>query len=145
MIENIKSLLITALKEKNEPVRDVLRLVVSDIESDYKKKDDDKFAQQVIRTHIKRNKEALEFYTKGQDGYRRLVIQTETLESLLPETMSVGDIEMTLSVAGSPIVQEIQAANNDGQAIGIAMKYLKGMGHSVTGADVKTVVGNLRV
>lgn len=140
-LEELKSLLVQTIKDKDEISRDMLRLVVSDIESDYKKKDDPKFVQQVIRRHITRNDESLHFFSKDQYNHHRLVKQNELLESLVPKTLSEDEINTLLS-AHNLVIQDILGANNEGQAVGVAMKFLKGQ--SVLGQDVKNVVAKLR-
>ena len=138
--EELKDLLIECIKTKDFGSRDVLRLVLADIEADYKKKDDEKLAQSVIRKHVKNNNEALAFYKEGDEGYNKLQYQTEVISAFLPKTLTIEAIRCSLE----EVRGDIESANNDGQAVGVAMKHFKKSQYNVLGQDVKSVVEEIR-
>jgi len=142
--EVMKRLLISAIKEKDVVRRDILRLVIADVEADHKRQDDDKWAETVIRKHLKQNEEALAFYEEGDEGHTRLKRQSGMLQSLLPETMTQEHIESFLLRCDAEEIQPILKAKSDGQAMGMAMKIFKVAGENVLGTDVKAVVDRLR-
>ena len=142
--EVMQRLLITAIKEKDNTRRDALRLVIADVDSDHKRKDDDKWAETVIRKHIKQNEEAISFYKEGDEGYARLKEQSGMLQSLLPKTLTVEQIEDELLNTGEGELKVIKGAKSEGQAMGIAMKHFKSKGLAVLGNDVKAAITHIR-
>ncbi len=88
---------------------------------------------------MKSNRETLESAT---DPEQKSTLQQEIaiLESLLPKTLSPEQIAEELA----PVVEQIRAAGNDGQATGVAMKHLKASGALVDGKDVAAAVRQLR-
>lgn len=74
-------------------------------------------------------------YKPGDCGLSR---EKLTLTNLLPSQLDKMDILIELSF----VVDDIKSAKSDGQAIGIAMKHLKGK--AVDGKDVANVVNGIR-
>ena len=142
--EVMKRLLVTAIKEKDEACRDILRLVIADVESDCKRQDDDKWAESVIRKHLKQIDESLHFFAEDQPGHSKLTFQKSFLNSLLPKTLTEQEIEAELLNSSGREVEDIQEAKSEGQATGIAMKFFRQNNLNVLGKDVKSVVSKIR-
>lgn len=141
LLETMKRLLIVAIKEKDEARRDILRLVIADVEADHKRKDDDKWAESVIRKHFKNNDEALAFYANQEClEAQKLSTQTICLNSLLPKTLTVAEIREALK----EIEGDLVSCDNDGKAMGMAVGFFKKRGDSVLGEHVKGVVTFIR-
>ena len=66
--------------------------------------------------------------------------EIEILGSYLPKSLSPDEIAAALA----PVLEQIKAAGNDGQATGIAMKQLKSVGAVVNGKDVGAAIKALR-
>lgn len=138
----IKSNLITAMKEKNETKKNIYRVVLGEIdtlESRQVKPLSDEGVAKVIRKVVQNNKETL-FFVKDNSAKETLNTENDILESLLPKTLTTKEIEFLLTELKSKITD----ANNEGQAIGIAMKFLKEKQAIVNGEDVKTIVASIR-
>ncbi len=140
LLEIMKRLLIAAIKDKDQPRRDIMRLVIADIEADHKRKDDDSWAESVIRKHIKTNNESLAFYNEGDHFYGTLTTQNLMLGSLLPTTLSLDEIEALFLNSNGNEIEQIQAVEKEGQAMGIAMKFLKSQDAKVASEDVKASI-----
>ena len=137
ILDKLKELLKDAMKSKDDISKGILRLVIADIEKDFKRAGSDDWAQSVIRKHLKQNTESLAFFKGDQVGYHRLIEQSALIESLLPKSLSVEEIEHELFSSLNGEVKDIRQAHNDGQAMGIAMKFFKSRGQNVLGPDVK--------
>lgn len=137
LMTTMKSDLITSMKEKNEVKKNILRVVlgeVSTLESRSEEKLTEEQISKVIRKIIQANEETLRY-----GASEKLESENKILNSLLPKTLCVSEIRQEL--VGIP---EIKEAKSEGQAVGIAIKYLKGKQLTVLGEDVKSVVLELR-
>jgi uncharacterized protein YqeY len=74
----------------------------------------------------------------GED-YIRLRQEQVYTSSLLPKTLSVEEIKTHLAALSS-----IKEAQNNGQAMGLAMKHLKSQGLKVLGQDVTKAIEEIR-
>ena len=142
LIDDIKKRVVLAMKAKNTQERDILKVVLGDLQIQETRKGDaltDAEAQQIVRKVIKGN---AEMSAALDDAGKIQTIQEENtiLESLLPQTLSVGQITEALAA----VVDAIKAAGNDGQATGVTMKQLKSTGAQVQGGDVAAAVRQIR-
>lgn len=142
MLVELKAQLISAIKSNDIAARDILRLVIGDMELAPKLTDD--ISLSIIRKHVKNINEAMQFVKLGDDGYDKLHKQLSILNCLLPTTLSIGAIQALFLNSDGPEIEQIASAKSDGQAMGIAMKFLKTSGAVVSSEDVKSVVGELR-
>ena len=142
LIDDIKKRIIVAMKAKNTQERDILKVVLGDLQIQETRKGDDLTdaeAQQIIRKVIKGNGEMI---TAVEDAavVERMNQEIAILESLLPQSLSVEEIVAALG----PVADAVKAAGNDGQATGVAMKHLKSSGAEVQGKDVSAAVRQMR-
>ncbi|MEM1027409.1 MAG: GatB/YqeY domain-containing protein [Planctomycetota bacterium] len=142
LIDDIKKRIIVAMKAKNTQERDILKVVLGDLQIQETRKGDDLTdaeAQQIIRKVIKGNGEMI---TAVEDAavVERMNQEIAILESLLPQSLSVEEIVAALG----PVADAVEAAGNDGQATGVAMKHLKSSGAEVQGKDVSAAVRQMR-
>ncbi|MEM9913623.1 MAG: GatB/YqeY domain-containing protein [Planctomycetota bacterium] len=142
LIDDIKKRIIVAMKAKNTQERDILKVVLGDLQIQETRKGDDLTdaeAQQIIRKVIKGNGEMI---TAVEDAavVERMNQEIAILESLLPQSLSVEEIVAALG----PVAEAVKAAGNDGQATGVAMKHLKSSGAEVQGKDVSAAVRQMR-
>ena len=138
MKEIIKDLIKRSMKDKDNLKRDILKLVLGEIQSKEsrtgKNLNDDKI-ESIIRKLIESN---LEILSHKYDVV--LSRENEILGNLLPTVMTTEEIEEALK----DVSEDIKTANNDGQAMGIAMKTMKSCSGKALGQDVKEVVSDLR-
>jgi len=147
LINNIKKQIIIAMRSGDPVERDILRLVVG--ESQTQNKFDDDSVYRVIKKLIESNKQTAQKFTE-RDGaealeqVNKLCQENGVLYELLPSTLSAQEIKKRLVDSSSTILFEIGEAKSNGQATGLAMKFLKQAGCNVDGSDVSNVVKELR-
>ena len=142
LAHEIKKRVTQAMKDKNTIEKDILRLVLGEIQTAEARgattaTDDEAFA--IVRKLIKSNQETLAA-TTDDEAKRVLAKEIEILGTLLPASLSIEQIVAALS----PVADAIKAATNDGQATGVAMKHLKPTGLAVSGKDVSAAVKQIR-
>ena len=142
LMPQLKKRIFQAMKDKNELEKELLRVVLGDLQlAETRKKEplDDREEQQIIRKIAKSIQETIAL-TQDPAGVEKLKGELLILEGLLPRTLSVDEIVAALE----PVADNIRAAGNAGQATGIAMKHLKPQGLEVEGKDVAQAVNQLR-
>jgi len=142
LIDELKREGAAAMKAKDTPRRDILKVALGDVQMGELRKgkplnDDETIA--IIKKIVKSNEETIA--AQADDSAKdQLKFEISVLSEMLPQTLSVDDI----SAALAPIQENIVAAGNDGMATGMAMKHLKGQGASVDGKDVAAAVKSIR-
>jgi len=144
--DQIKTDIRQAMRDKDILTRDLLRVVLGDIQTQAAREGaelSDADAQKVVRKMVKSTDETIAALTeRGQDAQAIEKAQAERvlLQSLLPQTLSVDQIVQALE----PVADALCAAGNAGQATGIAMKHLKASDAAVEGKTVAQAVQQLR-
>ncbi len=138
LIDDIKQKMFAAMKAKNTVEKEILRTAIGDITSTGEVADDKRVVA-VLKKLLKSNEETLKAST---DEAQKQTLQQEiaVLQQFVPATLSVEQIQAALE----PVADKIQAAGNDGQATGVAMKHLKSQGAEVDGKDVAAAVKAIR-
>lgn len=142
LADTIKERIKTAMRQGHTLERDLLRVALGELQTVAARtgKDlDDTESQQIVRKLIKSNRETLDAASDAA-VQQKLRDEIAILESLLPRTLDVDQIIAALE----PVADQVRAANNDGQATGVAMKHLKSAGAAVEGKDVAAAVKQLR-
>jgi uncharacterized protein YqeY len=150
METQLKQLISEAQKNNDSIVRDVLRTVLGQIQTESATKSiSEEQKLNIVRKMIKSNditltamKETPEenWSQDWKDNAAQLEYENKALTSLLPQTWTVDQITAALE----PHTEAIRAAKSDGMGLGIGMKALKSMGAAVNAEEVKTVVANIR-
>ena len=138
----IKQQVKDAMKAGDTQRRDVLRVVLGDLQLNETRKGAELSLDEVhagVRKVIKGNRDMIAAVSDPA-VQERMNQEIAILEALLPQTLSVEQIVEALG----PVEADIRAAGNDGQATGVAMKHLKSQGASVEGKDVATAVRQVR-
>src|SRR5262245_57095526 len=144
LVDDIKQRITAAMKAGDTVARDILRLALGEIQTAEARKNaglSEDEATAAVRKLIKSNEETLGL-TADTDAERRATLrrEIEVLSALLPKQLSVDDIVQALASEH----EAIKAAKSDGQATGVAMKFLKGAGANVSGNDVGAAVKKIR-
>lgn len=142
LIDDIKKRIIVAMKAQNKQERDILKVVLGDLQIQETRKAQaltDAETQQIIRKVIKGNGEMIAAVDDAE-VVERMNQEIAILETLLPQSLSMDEIVAALD----PVADAVKAAGNDGQATGVAMKHLKSNGAEVQGKDVSAAVRQLR-
>lgn len=143
VVDDIKKQVVVAMKSGDTVARDILRLALGEIQTGEARKaapatEDDAVA--AVRKLIKSNEETLSLSGEASDKAPALKREIEVLSALLPKQLSVDEIVAALASEHDAI----KSAKADGQATGVAMKFLKGTGASVSGNDVGAAVKKIR-
>ncbi|MBB6428830.1 GatB/YqeY domain-containing protein [Algisphaera agarilytica] len=142
LIDDIKKRIIVAMKAKNTQERDILKVVLGDLQIQETRKGEaltDAESQQIIRKVIKGNNELLAAANDPAVA-EKVGQENAILDSLLPQSLTPEQIVEALA----PVADAVLAAGNDGQATGVAMKHLKSNGAEVQGQDVSAAVRQMR-
>ncbi len=142
LVEDIKAAMFAAMKAKSTVEKEILRVALGEIQTQQARSSDpldDKAVIQILRKLVKSNGETLKL-AQDEEAKTTLGEEIAVLERFLPKTLDSDAILTALA----PIQGDIQAAKADGQAIGLAMKHLKGQGAVVQGNDVAAAVRQLR-
>ena len=142
LIDQIKARMFQAIKAGAHVEKEILRVAVGEISTDAARagrQGNDEEALGILRKLLKSNEETLASTT---DAEKRAVLtqENEILATYLPKSLSVDEIMHALA----PVIAQIKAVTNDGQATGIAMKQLKSAGLTVNGKDVGLAIKELR-
>jgi uncharacterized protein len=143
LIDEIKTRMTRAMRERDEVVRNVLGLAFGEIQTAEARANralGDDEAMAVVRKLLKSNEETLALAGADDPRAAGLRREIEALSALLPRSMSVEQIAGALS----PVADAIRAAKTDGQAMGVAMKQLKSAGAVVAAPDVQQAVKRVR-
>ena len=120
-----------------------LRTVLGEIQLEQNRPGfDENKALGVIKKSLAGNEETRGYLSETDDRLPRLAWEDGILQSFLPSYLSSDAIRGLLEAAGA--IDSIASANNEGQAMGLAMKHLKSSGALVEGGTVKEVVQGLR-
>jgi uncharacterized protein YqeY len=143
LIDEIKSRMTRAMRERDDVVRNILGLAAGEIQTAEARanrplREDE--AAAIVRKLLKSNEETLSL--AGPDDPRAPVLrkEIELLAGLLPKSMSVEAIAAALA----PVADAVKAAKSDGQAMGVAMKHLKASGALAEAADVQAAIKAVR-
>jgi uncharacterized protein len=141
LLDDIRTRLKSAMKNQRTIEKEILRVALGEIQTIEARGEaiDDALVLRVVKKLLKSNRETLEA-TANPQGRADLEQEIAILESLLPKSMSADDIAAALA----PVADQIRAAQNDGQATGIAMRHLKGSGVPADGKDVAEAAKRLR-
>lgn len=138
LIKELKERMFAAMKAKNTVEKEILRTAIGEVTSTGADPDDARVVA-VVKKLMKSNQETLKS-TQDTDQKSTLEQELEILSQFVPKSLSVEQIIDLIQSVADPI----KNANNDGQAIGVAMKQLKSTGAEVDGKDVAAAVKSLR-
>lgn len=142
LLDQIKTRMFAAMKAGNTLEKEILKVAMGEITTDQARpgrKGDDDETQAILKKLVKSNEESIE---ASQDEAQKQTLRAEiaVLKDFLPKSLGVPEIVAALA----PVADAVKAAGNDGQATGVAMKHLKGLGAEVNGKDVSAAVRQLR-
>lgn len=138
LIDDIKGRFKAAMKARNEVEREILRVAIGDITSRGEAQSDED-VQAVLRKLLKSVEETLSHDVSDEER-AKLSAECEILRDFLPKSLTEAQVVEALA----PVAEQIRAAQNDGQATGVAMKHLKGAGAVVEGKVVTGAVRSMR-
>lgn len=140
LIEDLKNEIKKAMKSKDLIRRDILRILVSDSETQairQKKQVTDELVHSTVKKIIRGIDDTIDALTK------KLLAEKSILEEYIPKVLNKDKIKSFLICKS--LVEPIIAAKNDGMATGIAMKSFKKENLPVSGKDVQNVIKEIRI
>ena len=141
--DELKSRVTAAVKGGDLLTRDALRTVLGEAQAEAVRRQvevTDDVVLGVVRKTVAGLKETIPLVKQaGRDAAPREA-ELALLESLLPKAWGQDAIVAALA----PLRDELRAAKNDGQAMGLAMKALKAQGATTNPDDVKAAVAAAR-
>jgi uncharacterized protein YqeY len=143
LIDDIKSRMTRAMRERDDVVKNILGLAVGEIQTAEARANrpvTDDEAAAVVRKLLKSNEETLALTAADDARAGALRRENEILGSLLPKSLTPEAIAAALA----PVADAIRAAKSDGQAMGVAMKHLKAAGAVVDATAVQQAIKGLR-
>lgn len=135
----IKEQIVIATKAKKEHTKNVLKVVLGDIDMQEVRNKNDLTDGEIIKI-VRKTLQGVEEMLSYKSGDIGLEEEKAVLSSLLPKQLSKEDV---LAALGSK-VEEIKSAKSDGQATGLAMKHFKESKLSVDGTLVAEVIKDIR-
>ena len=155
LVDKIKKKLLEARKAKNEFAKNVLSVVLGDIQVQegravQKGEITEGQAEKIVQKLIKSNQETMtairEVLSKGFDAekasqFGKLETENEILAKLLPKACTREEIKDFLLF----VLDKVKEPRSDGQATGIAMKLLAALEGSKDGKLVAEIVKELRL
>lgn len=146
ILEQIKAALPEAMKQDKKEVVKIYRLILGELQRSFKVPSHDEEVR-ILKLIIKNNNERMEYYRKvdvltieDQLTLTDLTIENQIIETFLPKPLSIDKLRIIISEKKDNIL----SAKSDGQAIGIAMKYVKEKNLSVNNEDVKILISEMR-
>jgi uncharacterized protein YqeY len=139
MKEEIQNRIKECMKEKNTFELNILKTVLGEIQTVEArgKSMSDEDIEKLFRKFKEGAEETIQ-HINGADQNDLLLQEIDIYNAFIPQTLTVDEIVAALDA------DAIKEANNDGQAMGIAMKSLKSSGAKVLGGDVKEAVAQIR-
>jgi hypothetical protein len=141
--DDLKARVTAAVKGGDLRTRDALRTVLGEAQMEALRRKSgvtDEVVLGVVRKGVAGLKETIPLAKKDGRDTAAQEAELALLEALLPKAWD----RAAITAALEPVRDEIRAAKNDGQAMGVAMKALKAQGAATTPDDVKAVVAAVR-
>lgn len=143
IIDQINEAITKSMKQADAKHRGFLRLIKGDLqmaETRQNKPLTDEQQSNVLKKILKGNEETIAALNEDDPRVAVLEEENKLLNSFLPQLASTDEILQVLK----DVLSQIQAAKNDGQAMGLAMKTLKEAKIACEGEQVKSIVSEIR-
>lgn len=143
LADDLKARVAAAVRGGDAPTRDSLRTVLGEAQADAVRRKvevTDEVVLGVVRKTVAGLKETIPLAKSAGRDVAPKEAELALLESLLPKAWD----REAIAAALAPHRDELRAAKNDGQAMGVAMKVLKAKGATAGPEDVKAVVAAAR-
>lgn len=139
--EKIQKQIVEKIKQGEKDTVVVLRTVLGELQriSSKEKLSEDK-AIKIIKKMAESISEMINIKKEQNKDTSKDKHELEILRTLTPKSMSVEDIILALD----PVKNDIKYSENEGPAIGMAMKHIKMNSLIADGKDVKTAVEMIR-
>ncbi|MFO0797201.1 MAG: GatB/YqeY domain-containing protein [Gemmataceae bacterium] len=141
--DDLKARVNAAVKAGDTATRDTLRTVLGEAQMEAlrrKAEVTDDVVLGVVKKTVAGLKETIPLAQKAGRDTAAQEAELALLEGLLPKAWD----QAAITAALEAVRDELRAAKNDGQAMGVAMKALKAAGAATTPDDVKAVVAAIR-
>ncbi|MDY3555206.1 GatB/YqeY domain-containing protein [Gemmata sp. JC717] len=141
--DELKARVTAAIKGGDPMTRDTLRTVLGEAQAEAVRRKvevTDEVVLGVVRKTVTGLKETIPLAKNAGRDVTQREAELVLLESLLPKAWD----QDAIAAALASLRDELRAAKNEGQAMGVAMKALKAQGATTSPDDVKAVVAAVR-
>jgi uncharacterized protein YqeY len=138
LIDQVKQRMFQAIKSGDTIEKEVLRTAIGEVTRSGEDATDERVTQ-VLKKLVKSNQETLAA-ASSEEQRRDLTREIAVLETFLPKAPSASELLERLA----PVADAIRAAAGPGPAMGVAMKFLKGLGIAAESRDVQAALAELR-
>lgn len=138
LIDQIKQRMFQAMKSGDTVEKEVLRTAIGEVTRSGEDPTDERVTQ-VLKKLVKSNQETLAAASSAEQR-SELTREIQVLEVFLPKAPSAAELVQLLG----PAAEAIRAAAGPGPAMGVAMKFLKGLNVAAEARDVQAALAELR-
>jgi uncharacterized protein YqeY len=141
--DDLQARVTAAMKGGDHATRDTLRTVLGEAKMEAVRRKgevSDEFILAVVRRGVTGLKETIPLARKDGRDTAPQEAELALLEALLPRAWD----REAIAAALAPHRDDLRAAKNDGQAMGVAMQVLKAQGATTSPDDVKAIVAATR-
>ena len=139
--DQLKSEMMQAMKAKNTLEKNILRVALGEVQTAEARSGatlNNDAVVKILRKLVKSIGESRDAASGDEKG--RLGQEIDILRRFLPQTLGIEQIQDALK----DVHEQIRTADNDGMAMGVAMKLLNAAGATVDGKDVSAAVRAIR-
>lgn len=143
MKDFLRTKIVEAIKNRNEVAKGIYRVLLGEIQTQELRVNKDLSEEQIhkiIRKIMENNEEMKRLTKKESPIFEKVTEENEYLKVLLPNYLTKEEVTVELQEK----LDEIKLAKHDGQATGIAMKFLKENKKLVLGEVVSAAVKEMR-
>jgi uncharacterized protein len=138
LIDQVKQRMFQAMKSGATVEKEVLRTAIGEVTRSGEEATDERVTQ-VLKKLVKSNQETLAAAASPEQR-RDLELEIKVLEAFLPKAPTAAELAQLLG----PAAEAIRAAAGPGPAMGVAMKFLKGLNVAAEARDVQAALAELR-
>ena len=150
LADTIRSRMIEAMKAKDNPTRDILKIALGEIQTLQARNLNatEEECIKVVRKITESNNETMKIMVDkdenaaSSDLFKKLVVENAILNNILP---SVWDKDTTASYINKNMGKIVLEAKSDGEAIKMVMQYIKQQQLPVNGKYVSEIVKEMRI
>jgi uncharacterized protein len=138
LIDQVKQRMFQAMKSGATVEKEVLRTAIGEVTRSGEEATDERVTQ-VLKKLVKSNQETLAAAASPEQR-RDLELEIKVLEAFRPRAPTAAELAQLLG----PAAEAIRAAAGPGPAMGVAMKFLKGLNVAAEARDVQAALAELR-
>jgi hypothetical protein len=132
LVTRLRTALTEAIRHKDELHKNVLRYAIGEIERSPKD------PEKVLRSTVDKLRDTVQYQPEAA------ALEIAILEGFLPKLLTLEELEAEFLNSDGPEFEQIQNCKGEGQAIGIAMRFVRQLGLQVASETVTMLVKKIR-